>query len=79
MKQNPLVTLFETTVLRDNWQHGTGKFRARIWTDDDLICWDVPGKGGKMSIRAARWLGDLWKQGFTAGEISRITGFPLAS
>lgn len=78
MKSSDLVFLFETQVFRNNWLHYTGRFRARILcSDGEPICWEVPGKGGRVSVRAARWIGDLWKQGFTAGEISKVTGFPL--
>jgi hypothetical protein len=78
MKQSDLVTIFETQTYRNNWAFYTGNYRARILCDDgESICWSIPGKGGRVSQRSARRILELWKQGFSAGEISNVTGFEL--
>ena len=62
----------------NNREEYTGKFRVRGPCVCDVIAFDLPGRGGRVTQLAAREIHRLWHSGKTAGEISKITGCGIA-
>lgn len=70
--------VFQTKAMVGNWEQFTGHFRVRVPCDSDLICFELPGRGGRTTLRAARQIHDLWHQGMTAGDVAQATGCDIA-
>lgn len=62
----------------DNWERHTGKFRVRVPSKTDVIAFELPGRGGRVTQLAAREIHKLWHAGKSAGEISTLTGCQIA-
>jgi pimeloyl-ACP methyl ester carboxylesterase len=71
--------IFETRAYVNNWQQFTGHFRVRVPCSNDVIAFDLPGHGGRVTQKAAGEIHTLWHAGKTAGEISSLTGCRIAS
>lgn len=70
--------VFETTRMDGQNEVYTGKYRVRVPCDDDVIAFDLPGRGGAVTIAAAKSIHKLWHSGMKAGEIMLATGCQIA-
>jgi len=71
--------IYETTAFVNNWQEYTGQWCVQVNYKTDLIAFYLPGRGGRVTKRAAKLVRKLWESGKTAGEISQITGCEIAA
>lgn len=70
--------MFETKRLVNNWEKFTGRFRVRVSHNFDMVCFDLPGRGGRMTQKMARKIDVLWQSGLSAGQIATETGCPIS-
>jgi hypothetical protein len=71
--------IYETKSIVNNWEQYTGLWVVQVDCKTDLIAFYLPGRGGRVTRRAAKFIRTLWESGTSAGEISRITGCEIAS
>ena len=71
--------IYETKSLVNNWEQYTGNFRVQVDCSNDLIAFNLPGRGGPVTKKMAAKIKELWESGKTAREISEITGCEIAS
>jgi len=70
--------VFQTKKMVGNWEQFTGHYRVSVPCVDGPLFFELPGRGGRTTLRAARQIHDLWHQGMTAGDVARATGCDIA-
>jgi len=69
--------VFETKRLINNWEQYTGRYRVTV-SRSEGVCFCLPGRGGKVTLQAAREIARRWQAGESAGRIVQHTGWALA-
>lgn len=71
--------IYETKALVNNWEQYIGNWVFQVDCKTDLIAFYLPGRGGRVTKKAALRIRTLWESGMSAGEISRVTGCEIAA
>lgn len=61
--------IIETKAMRNGWETFTGRYRLILADGAQVIRFELPGRGGKVSKQAAEKIAQLWQAGKSIGEI----------